>query len=66
MIGSGSLTIVDASQLEATNVDVVAEENPAAFAGMRLHVLTQGWSYDLDTRRVETPAVELSSRKVAL
>ncbi len=66
VIGSGSLTIVDASQLEVTNVDVVPEETPAAFAGMRLHVLTQGWIYDLETRSVVPPVVELSSRKPVL
>ncbi len=58
VFGSGSLTIVDGSQLECTNVDIVPEESPAAFAGMHLHVLTEGWSYELAERRIERPAVE--------
>jgi cyanophycinase len=55
VMGSGTLTIVDASDLEATNVDEVPDEAPAAFAGMRLHVLSQGWSFELADRRVERP-----------
>ncbi len=54
--GSGTLTIVDGALLEATNVDEVPDEAPAAFAGMRLHALSSGWTYDLPTRRVEWPA----------
>ena len=55
VIGSGTLTIVDGSDLAATNVDAVPEDEPAAFAGMRLHVLSEGWSFDLAERRVELP-----------
>ena len=53
--GSGTLTIVDGSRLEATNIDNVPENAPAAFAGMRMHVLSDGWSYDLIQRRVYKP-----------
>jgi cyanophycinase len=53
IVGSGTLTIIDGAEL-ATNLDVVPEA-PAVFAGMRMHVLAEGWSYDLATRRVECP-----------
>lgn len=58
VIGSGSLTIVDGSELEGTNLDVVAADAPAAFAGLRVHVLTAGWSYDLRTGRIERPRID--------
>jgi len=64
VLGSGTLSIVDASELQATNVNLVPEEHPAAFAGMRLHVLTDGWGYDLAQHRVETPLVDPSSAKL--
>lgn len=62
VVGSGTLTIVDGAELESTNLDVVPEA-PAAFAGMRMHVLTEGWSYDLATRRVECPPAASLPRK---
>jgi len=54
--GNGTLTIVDGINLEFTNVDEVPDDTPAAFAGMRLHVLSAGWIYDLSARRVESRA----------
>ena len=56
VFGSGSLTIVDGSELGVTNLDVVPEDSPAAFAGMRVHALTEGWRYDLPARTVQPPA----------
>lgn len=50
--GTGSLTIVDGAKIAATNIDVAAEDAPAAFAGMQIHVLTAGWTYDVKRRRV--------------
>jgi cyanophycinase len=50
--GSGTLTIFDAAGLEANNIDEIPDSAPVAFAGMRVHALTAGWTYDLRTRRV--------------
>jgi cyanophycinase len=55
VMGKGSVTIVDGSKLEANDIGIVPEESPAAFVGMRLHVLTNGWSYDLAEGRVTRP-----------
>lgn len=63
--GSGTLTIVDGSRLEATNIDNVPENAPAAFAGMRMHVLSDGWSYDLIQRRVYKPVTPAVSSEPA-
>ena len=50
--GSGSVTIVDGAQVTATDIDDKPEELPAAFAGVQLHVLTTGWTFDVTNRRV--------------
>lgn len=55
VFGSGTLTIIDGASLQATNVDEVPDEAPAAFAGMRMHALTSGWTYDLSQRSVQRP-----------
>ncbi|GMW07781.1 MAG: cyanophycinase [Gammaproteobacteria bacterium] len=59
--GSGTLTIVDGTQLQATDIDAVPDYAPAAFAGMRLHALSAGWSFDLGTRRVSAPVAALAA-----
>lgn len=51
--GSGTLTIVDGAGLEATNIAAIPDDAPAAFAGLRLHALGAGWTYDLSSRRVD-------------
>jgi len=56
--GNGTLTIVDGIHLDSTNIDEVPDDAPAAFAGMRLHALSAGWTYDLSTRRVEKRSPE--------
>lgn len=58
VLGSGTLTIVDGSELEQSNVDVVPEDSPAAFAGMRMHVLSAGWTFSLVDKRVGAPPPE--------
>lgn len=66
VFGRGTLTIVDGSELEVTNVDTIAEEEPAAFAGIRMSALTQGWAYQLAQHRVVPPTIETGSREPVL
>ncbi|MBW2421372.1 MAG: cyanophycinase [Deltaproteobacteria bacterium] len=63
VFGSGTLTIIDGSDLEESNVDRLPEDAPVAFAGMRMHVLSEGWSYDLAEGRVQAPATEPVERR---
>lgn len=58
VIGSGTLTVVDGSELGSADVDRAAEHAPTSFAGMRMHVLVEGWTFDLTRRRVELPIPE--------
>jgi cyanophycinase len=48
VFGAGSLTIVDGSQVKGAST--------TGFAGMRLHVLTEGWRYDLLDREAKSPS----------
>ena len=55
--GKGAVTVVDGSQLlNSRPIGSNENDRPWAFAGMRLHVLTEGWHYDLDTRSAMSPA----------
>lgn len=64
VLGSGTLTVVDGAQLVGSDIDDVPEDAPAAFAGMQVHVLTQGWSYDLAQRATGKPPVVAHARAV--
>lgn len=56
VLGKGALTVVDGSQLLGSR-PIGSNENdrPSAFAGMRLHVLTEGWHFDLVARGAKPP-----------
>lgn len=47
VVGSGSLTIVDPSELEHSSLDSARENEPVCLVGIKLHFLVDGWSFDL-------------------
>jgi cyanophycinase len=49
--GSGAVTIVDPSGVEHTSIGNASPQEPVCIVGIRLHVLTDGWSFDLSTRK---------------
>lgn len=55
VIGSGSVTIIDGSGLQHTNIHSVKGHDPAAVLGVQVHILTSGYRYDLVTRRANPP-----------
>jgi cyanophycinase len=55
IVGRGSVLVVDGSELSYTNVDQAQRHDPVAVTDMRLHVLTEGWRYDLRQRRPQAP-----------
>lgn len=55
VVGSGGITIVDAGGIEYSSMATVAEGRPVEMIGVRLHVLTEGASFDLASRRA-TPS----------
>ena len=56
VFGRGALAVFDGSCLrDAHPVGSSENARPLAFAGMALHLLTEGWSYDLATRNAIPP-----------
>ena len=52
--GSGSVTIIDPSELTYTSSSDAAKHDNLSLLNLRVHILSQGFRYDLNTR---TPAV---------
>ncbi len=48
--GSGAITIVDASGIEFSSMDIADEGDPICLIGLTMHILVAGASYDLHTR----------------
>jgi cyanophycinase len=57
--GRNAITIVDGTELVSTNVAEVEGSRPVAVSGLRIHVLTQGCSFDLKTRKAVIPQIRL-------
>lgn len=54
-VGSGSVTIVDPSSIDFTSMDSVNSGDPVCILGIRLHILVNGASYNLQTREAAPP-----------
>ena len=57
--GRNAITIVDGKEMVSTNVAEVEGSRPVAVSGLRIHVLTEGCSFDMKTRRATIPGVKL-------
>ena len=55
-VGAGALTIIDASELTHSSIAEVREGKPVSLTNIRLHVLTEGGTFDLETRRAAAKA----------
>ena len=53
VVGRGSVIVVDGTGMGYTNLDQVAGHSPVTVTDMRLHVLGEGFRYDLLGRRPE-------------
>jgi len=51
VVGSGALTIVDPSEMEFSSMDSAKRHDPVCLINIRLHVLVDGGTYDIETRR---------------
>jgi len=49
--GSGTVTVIDGSSIDYTNVSELAPGEPLAIFNAKIHVLSPGTSFDLDSRR---------------
>jgi cyanophycinase len=48
--GSGGITVVDAADVQFSSMDSVNEGRPVCLLGVKLHILTQGATFNLHTR----------------
>lgn len=51
VVGAGAITIVDASELSHSSIAETKEGRPVCLTNVRLHVLTAGGTFDLETRK---------------
>lgn len=56
VIGKGTVTIVDTSEVSHTNHATVAMSDPLSIHNLRLHILSHGDRYDLNKRQIATPS----------
>jgi len=50
VVGEGSVTIVDVSNLTHNNVEELLRDEPLALCGVMLHILPNGYRFDLNSR----------------
>ena len=51
--GSGGITVVDAAEVQFSSMDTVQEGRPVCLLGLKLHILTQGATFNLHTRQAD-------------
>jgi cyanophycinase len=61
VVGSGAITVIDPSEMEFSSMDSARRHDPVSVIGIRLHILTEGCTFDLHSREATHPAANLSS-----
>jgi cyanophycinase len=51
VVGRGAVTIVDQSDATYNNLDELLKDEPMAVCGVKLHILPQGFRFNLKTRK---------------
>jgi cyanophycinase len=60
--GSGGITVVDASEVQFSSMDSVAEGDPVCLLGVKLHILARGATFNLQSRRPDAGSLVKSKR----
>lgn len=60
VVGSGAITVVDPSELEYSSMDSAKPHDPVCVIGLRLHVLIEGATFNIKTRKASPPSRERS------
>jgi cyanophycinase len=55
--GKNAITIVDGKNIKATNVPEITGSRPVAVSGLVIHVLTEGCTFDIQSRAAVIPRV---------
>lgn len=53
VVGSGAITVVDPSEMEFSSMDSASRHDPVCLINIRLHVLVEGGTYDIETHRAD-------------
>jgi cyanophycinase len=61
VVGSGALTLIDPSHMDFSSMDSARRHEPVSILGIRLHILTEGCTFDIRSREATHPAANLSS-----
>ena len=61
VLGSGAITIVDPSEMEFSSMDSARRHDPVCLINIRLHVLIEGGTYDIETRVARYAAAKTRS-----
>jgi cyanophycinase len=57
VLGQGSVMIVDGIEMSYTDIHLVADKAPLTIFGMRLHMLANGYAYNIQSRTPRLPPV---------
>ena len=61
VVGSGAITIIDPSNMEYSSMDSARTSEPVTVIGIGLHILSDGCSFDIPTRKASQHATSISS-----
>jgi cyanophycinase len=56
VLGHGSVMIVDGADMSYTDIHLVSERAPLTMFDMRLHMLAEGYAYNIHTRTPRMPS----------
>ncbi len=60
--GSGAITVVDAAEVQFSSMDNVQEGRPVCLLGVKLHILTKGATFNLQSRQPDAGTLVQSKR----
>jgi cyanophycinase len=56
-VGSGTVVIIDGTQIRQTNITDVDDDKPVFVENLVVHMLTRGCRFNIKTRKVREPAI---------
>src|ERR1700678_1896982 len=60
--GSGAITVVDAAEVQFSSMDNVQEGRPVCLLGVKVHILTKGATFNLQSRQADAGTLVQSKR----
>ncbi len=55
VVGSGAITVLDSADVEYSSMDSAEPHDPVCVIGVRLHILIEGATFNIETRRAVPP-----------